>query len=226
MLTKSLQLTWILSFSLSFFFFSHNPSHLFHLSSFVTPPSRFGLICFKLLLRPVGLGDDVIVVHPSRSAYSIHTSSPFKRALMLCSGANLAKSKSEVLVVCQVIMRSLIRTNVFKQSGSLIMLYCLATSQFNQDFQATIHFPLTSAVHESQQHKNKLSWTRGCWVRSENATPVLCSPTTSKQLCFAQGQKLTHASTHRRSYHFRVSLLGTPWPFQWDSDNRMCWKLL
>ena len=53
-------------------------------------------LCFHCLFvcaASVGMGDEFIVVHPSRSAYSIHTSSPFKRALRMCSGAHYSKSK-------------------------------------------------------------------------------------------------------------------------------------
>jgi hypothetical protein len=43
----------------------------------------------------VAMGEEMGVVHSSRSAYSIHGSSPFKRAFMLCSGSPVcSKSKS------------------------------------------------------------------------------------------------------------------------------------
>ena len=51
-------------------------------------------------------------------------------------------------------------------------------------FQASVHFTLNSAVNKSQQNQkiqiklfgNAGNQTWGCWVRSKNATPELCSP--------------------------------------------------
>ena len=95
------------SFFLSFFLyltFSFFTLHIFVLSFCLFVWLSFAILhsflasVFPLLLlfNPVGMGDDVIMVHPSRSAYSIHTSSPFKRALMLCSGSGLGNSKCNV----------------------------------------------------------------------------------------------------------------------------------
>ena len=50
-------------------------------------------------------------------------------------------------------------------------------------FQASVHFPLSSAINKSQWHHNFQrktiikagNRTQGCWVRSKNATSVLCS---------------------------------------------------
>ena len=52
---------------------------------------------------------------------------------------------------------------------------------FNPHFQASVLFPLTSAVNQSQQQWNNFlrtfkNQTWGHWARSKNATSVLCSP--------------------------------------------------
>ena len=59
---------------------------------------------------------------------------------------------------------------------------------FDQHFQASVYFPLTSPFDKSQQHQNLTfgstkSQTRGHWVRSKDATCELCSP--RRNSCFS-----------------------------------------
>ena len=54
-------------------------------------------------------------------------------------------------------------------------------NEFDQHFQASVHFPLTSAVDKSKQHQNNFFGnarieTQGRLVRSKNAFSVVCSP--------------------------------------------------
>ena len=49
---------------------------------------------------------------------------------------------------------------------------------FKWQFQGSVHFTISSAVNKSHQHWKipRKNWNRirGCWVRSNNATSVLC----------------------------------------------------
>ena len=63
----------------------------------------------------------------------------------------------------------------------------LVLGGFDRHYQATVHFPLTSAIDKSHHYQNKFSGmlrikSRGRWVQRKNATLCAMQPYTKLQL--------------------------------------------
>ena len=98
---------------------------------------------------------------------------------------------------------------------------------WNLHFQAPVNFTLSSAVNKSQWHqkipeKNSLEHQEsnpGCWVRSKNATSVLCWPLASKIFYpIALVSFLRDPEWRRKKWscpnHFQIELNQLKYPFQ------------
>ena len=57
--------------------------------------------------------------------------------------------------------------------------------------------------------ENTENWTRGCWVRSKYATPVLCCPSPSLCLCWTGNFRQIRSSKKSRLLLFRRNLFSS-----------------
>ena len=99
---------------------------------------------------------------------------------------------------------------------------------FNQHFQASVHFPLTSAVNKSQQHRNKIS--RATWLEPGAAgwearmLPLCCTAPPPLRACMYSGLSPSPSPSPIDLYKRRRMSSEVKWSDH-NSNNRTCFNV-